>query len=124
MQRSSSIISVSSNDRAIDNNTSGKRFRRSNPIAILLTIIPLASALIFVDPVAPSASAHPTCDGLYHSHLNPLEGTWRVRNTRYSRGYKLIYWEYSNIFDFNQDTGQRNWVGFGYIRCPIKRPAP
>lgn len=117
MQRVSSITSVSPRDKAIDNAVNKERSRAPRTISMLLTVIPLASALIFVGSAAPPAEGHPVCDGVTHSHLNPFSGTWRVRFSSYAQGRKVLFWEHSTVFDYNQDTGQRTWISGGSITC-------
>lgn len=74
MQRASGITSVSPSDKAIHNTATKEQSRMSRMISLLLAVIPLASAKIFVDPVAPSVEAHPVCNNTYHVDGN-LTGT-------------------------------------------------
>jgi hypothetical protein len=80
---------------------------------MLLTIIPLASALLFVDPVAPSAKAHPVCNNTYHVDGN-VAGTyevWRVRRIVYiNSNRRVVYWQVRS-----QGTGP--WENYGSITC-------
>ena len=95
MQRASSITSVSPSDKAIDNTAVRKQFHGTRTIGMLLTIIPLASALIFLDPVAPSASAHARCNRETHWHgLN----IWSVKNVvSIGGGLKQVFWHYQRL---------------------------
>jgi hypothetical protein len=81
--------------------------------SMLLTIIPLASALIFIDPVAPSVSAHPTCDRRTHTEGSVLGvwEKWRVKRTEFiNRGLTIVYWEV-------QFRGKGPWYDGGSIGC-------
>jgi hypothetical protein len=85
----------------------------SRTIGRLLAVIPLASALICVGPVAPSAEAHPTCDRRPHID-GSLTGTfekWRVKSTVYiNSGLTIVYWQY-------QPQGKGSWYDGGSIGC-------
>ena len=114
MQRAStSITSVSPSDKAIDNTATREQSCGFRTIGMLLTIIPLASALIFVDPVAPSAEAHPECNRRTHTEGNVL-GTferWRVKNVvSIGGGLKEVFWQY-------QPQGEGPWYNGGSITC-------
>jgi hypothetical protein len=81
-------------------------------IGMLLAVIPLASALIFVDPVAPSAKAHMVCNNSYHVDGN-LTGTyeyWRVRKIVYiNSNRRVVYW--------SVNPQGKGWRRYGSITC-------
>ena len=113
MQRASGITSVSSSDEAIYNSANRKQFRRSRMLSMLLTVIPLTSAQIFVNPVLPSVEAHPVCTN--SSHVDgSLVGTyelWRVRRIVYiNSNRRVVFWKY-------QPQGKGPWYKGGSITC-------
>lgn len=113
MQRASGITSVSPSDKAIDNTATKEQSRMSRMIGLLLAVIPLTSAQIFVDPVAPSVEAHPVCNDKYHVDGN-LAGTyqyWRVRKTVYiNSNRRVVYWQV-------KPQGKGPWQDYGSITC-------
>ncbi len=113
MQRASGITSVASSDEAINNSATRKQFPRARMISMLLTVIPLTSAQIFVNPVLPSVEAHPVCTNSFHVD-GSLVGTyelWRVRKTVYiNSNRRVVYWKY-------QPQGRGPWYKYGSITC-------
>lgn len=113
MQSSSSITSVSPNDKAINNTATKKQFRRFRMLGMILAVIPLTSAQIFFDPVAPSVEAHPVCNNRYHVD-GSLTGTyeyWRVRRIVYiNSNRRVVYWQV-------RPQGKGSWQDYGSITC-------